>query len=78
VVGAQNQAEFRLVETGSNVGEKVIITKGVSTGESVITDGHVRLAPNSLVEVKGGPQAPATNAADAKTPAASKAGEKKL
>lgn len=78
VVNAQNQAEFRLVETGSAVGEKVIIVKGVSTGESVVTDGHVRLAPNSLVEVKGGPQAPAAKAADAKAPAASGAGEKKL
>lgn len=79
VVGAQNQAEFRLVETGSNVGDKIIITKGVSPGELVVTDGHVRLAPNSLVEVKGAAQAPETKAADAKTPgAASGTGEKKL
>lgn len=58
VVNAQNQAEFRIVETGGNVGDKIIITKGVSPGESVVTDGHVRLAPNSPVEVKGAPQAP--------------------
>lgn len=76
VVNAQNQAEFRIVETGGNVGEKIIITKGVSPGESVVTDGHVRLAPNSLVEVKGAGQAPATKTADARTPEAA-AGEKK-
>lgn len=76
VVNAQNQAEFRIVETGGNVGEKIIITKGVSPGESVVTDGHVRLAPNSLVEVKGSGQAPATKTADAKSPDAA-AGEKK-
>lgn len=76
VVNAQNQAEFRIVETGGTVGEKIIITKGVSPGEAVVTDGHVRLAPNSLVEVKGAGQAPATKTADAKTPEAA-AGEKK-
>lgn len=76
VVNSQNQAEFRLVETGGNVGDKIILTKGVSPGETVVTDGHVRLAPNSMVEVKGGPQASGTKTADAKSPEAA-AGEKK-
>jgi len=77
VVTAQNQAEFRLVETGNTVGEKIIITKGVAPGETVVTDGHVRLAPNSLVEVKGAAQAPETKTADAKASGAAGAGEKK-
>ena len=53
VVTAQNTAEFRLVETGGVVGAKTIITKGVAQGDTVVTDGHVRLAPNSPVEIKG-------------------------
>jgi multidrug efflux system membrane fusion protein len=53
VVTPQNTAEFRLVETGGVVGAKTIINKGVAQGDTVVTDGHVRLAPNSPVEVKG-------------------------
>ena len=34
-------------------GDRTIITKGAVPGDTVITDGHVRLAPNSPVEVKG-------------------------
>ncbi|MFP5222067.1 MAG: efflux RND transporter periplasmic adaptor subunit [Acidobacteriota bacterium] len=77
VVGAQNQAEFRIVETGGNAGDKIIIAKGVSPGETVVTDGHVRLAPNTLVEVKGAGQGTGTKTADAKAPAAGGAGENK-
>jgi membrane fusion protein, multidrug efflux system len=75
VVTPQSTAEFRLVETGGNVGERIILTKGVSPGETVVTDGHVRLAPNSSVEVKGAQQAPEAKTADAKAVPA--AGEKK-
>lgn len=53
VVTSQNTAEFRLVETGGVVGAKTIINKGVAQGDTVVTDGHVRLAPNSPVEIKG-------------------------
>jgi len=53
VLTPQNTAEFRLVETGGVVGDRTIVTKGVAPGDTVVTDGHVRLAPNSPVEVKG-------------------------
>ncbi|MFZ5428258.1 MAG: efflux RND transporter periplasmic adaptor subunit [Thermodesulfobacteriota bacterium] len=54
VVTPDGKAEFRLVESGGVAGGRVIIAKGLSAGETVVTDGHVRLAPGSAVEVKGG------------------------
>lgn len=71
VATAQNTAEFRLVEAGAMIGERTIITKGVAPGETVITDGHVRLAPNSQIEIKGGPppaDAKPAQAAEGKKP----------
>lgn len=74
VVTGQNTVEFRLVETGSTAGERVSVLKGVSAGETVVVDGHVRLAPGSPVEIKGAPAL-----ADGAKPgeAAKAAGEKK-
>jgi multidrug efflux system membrane fusion protein len=53
VVTPQNTAEFRLVETGGVVGARTIINKGLAQGDTVVTDGHDRLAPNSPGEVEG-------------------------
>ena len=53
VVRPDNTAEFRLVETGGVFDERTVIAKGVYAGETVVTDGHVRLAPNMAVEIKG-------------------------
>lgn len=76
VVTPQNTAQFRLVETGGITGDRFIIAKGVSAGETVVTDGHVRLAPDSPVEVRGGGQGQAAQArpgADAAKAAGGKA-----
>lgn len=59
LVTPRNTAEFKLVETGGTVGQRTIISKGLAPGDTVVTDGHVRLAPNSPVEVKDA-QAPGT------------------
>ncbi len=53
VVRPDKTAEFRLVETGGVFDGRAVIAKGVSAGETVVTDGHVRLAPNMAVEIKG-------------------------
>ncbi|MFP5238484.1 MAG: efflux RND transporter periplasmic adaptor subunit [Acidobacteriota bacterium] len=69
VVTPQNTAEFRLVETGGSIEGRTIVSKGLSGGETVVTDGHVRLAPGSAVEVKNpsaGAKAPDAKAPDAK------------
>jgi multidrug efflux pump subunit AcrA (membrane-fusion protein) len=33
--------------------QSVVIDKGVQPGESVVTDGQLRLTPKSHVEIKG-------------------------
>ncbi len=55
VVGDKNVAEFRLVETGGAVGDRFVVTKGLEPGETVVVDGHVRLAPGVPVEAKPAP-----------------------
>ena len=52
VINAQNKAEFRPVTTTRNVGNRVVIAKGVEAGERVVTDGQSRLTPNASVEIK--------------------------
>jgi len=54
VVGPDKKAEFRLVETGGISGERIIVSKGLAAGETVVTDGHVRISPGAAVEIKGG------------------------
>jgi multidrug efflux system membrane fusion protein len=74
VVTGQNTVEFRLVETGATTGERVSILKGVTAGETVVTDGHVRLAPGAPVEIKGA-GAPAVGGKPGNAPAGGKPGE---
>jgi multidrug efflux system membrane fusion protein len=52
VVDAQNKAEMRLVTTVRAVGNRVVIEKGLSAGERVITDGQSRVVPGATVEVQ--------------------------
>jgi multidrug efflux system membrane fusion protein len=41
--------EARPVTVGTNFGNKVTITKGLSAGESVVTDGQLRLFPGARI-----------------------------
>jgi len=50
-------AEVRAVVAGPSVNEEVVVTKGLASGERVVTRGQIRLAPGARVEVKGGPDA---------------------
>jgi multidrug efflux system membrane fusion protein len=51
VVGAGNKAQVRLVTPGRPFGGKTIIEKGVEPGETVVTDGQLRLAPGWTVRI---------------------------
>lgn len=51
VVTAQNTADYRPVNLGLTVGDEVVVEKGVSAGEKVVTDGQLRLFPGALVKV---------------------------
>lgn len=50
VLKSDQTVEMRTVTTGQSAGEFVEVT-GVKVGESVVTEGHIRLAPGSRVKV---------------------------
>jgi multidrug efflux system membrane fusion protein len=58
VVKADNTVENRIVTVGQTIGHESVITKGIAPGETVVTDGQLRLVPGFKVEiVKEGPDA---------------------
>jgi membrane fusion protein, multidrug efflux system len=50
VVKPDKSVETRIVELGSSDKTEVVIRKGVEAGETVVTDGQVRIVPGSRVE----------------------------
>ena len=52
VVEPDSTAAVRPVEVGRSVGDYVIVTRGVTPGETVVTDGQLRLVPGARVEIK--------------------------
>jgi multidrug efflux system membrane fusion protein len=55
VVKADQTVESRPVTTGARVDQDVVIESGVEAGETVVTEGHLRLAPGMRVRLKGAP-----------------------
>jgi multidrug efflux system membrane fusion protein len=51
VVTAENKAEMRIVTAGRVFGKKTIVEKGVAPGDTVVTDGQMRLFPGAPVQV---------------------------
>ena len=77
VVGKDNKAEMRPVETGDWNGADVVISKGLASGDQVVVDGVVKLGPGAPVQITPPASAAAApgNAAaptNAAAPAASK------
>ncbi len=54
VVKPDSTADLRPVSAGETVQGETVIEKGVSPGETVVTDGQLLLAPGSKVEIKKG------------------------
>lgn len=50
VVKPDRSVETRVVVTGSRVDEDVVIQSGLQAGETVVTEGHLRLAPGMRVQ----------------------------
>ena len=50
VVKPDQSVEPRMVTVGAMVGRRVVIEKGVSPGETVVTDGQLRLFPGARVK----------------------------
>lgn len=55
VVNADRTVESRDVTPGPQIDDKVVIDKGVAAGETVVTDGQLRLLPGVKVVVKNSP-----------------------
>lgn len=49
VVDDTNHAQVRMVQTGELFGDKWIVTSGLSAGERVIMEGHLKAKPGALV-----------------------------
>jgi multidrug efflux system membrane fusion protein len=56
VVKSDNTAESRPVKVARQVGGESVISSGITPGETVVTDGQLRLIPGIKVEVKGNSQ----------------------
>ncbi|HSP13650.1 MAG TPA: efflux RND transporter periplasmic adaptor subunit [Thermoanaerobaculia bacterium] len=52
VVKRDNGVEMRPVKVGQEVEQQTIIDNGIAAGETVVTDGQIRLTPKSKVEIK--------------------------
>jgi multidrug efflux system membrane fusion protein len=59
VVTPAHTVEVRPVVVGRTAGPVTVVAEGLAAGEQVVTDGHVRLAPGSKVEILEAPAAPA-------------------
>jgi multidrug efflux system membrane fusion protein len=57
VVKSDLSTELRPIVPGNQVGGETVIEKGLQPGESVVTDGQLRLYPGAKVEIKGQPAA---------------------
>jgi multidrug efflux system membrane fusion protein len=52
VVKPDMTAEMRPVVVDRSVGEEVVIAKGLAAGETVVTDGHLKVRPGGRVEIR--------------------------
>jgi multidrug efflux system membrane fusion protein len=51
VVKPDNTVESRVVSTGRAFGKKMVIEKGIAPGDTVVTDGQLRLFPGAHVQL---------------------------
>jgi membrane fusion protein, multidrug efflux system len=60
VVKPDQTAEMRPVVSGPRLDGKAIVESGVEPGETVVTDGHLRVVPGARVAVKADLESPGT------------------
>ncbi|GAB6111394.1 efflux RND transporter periplasmic adaptor subunit [Desulfomicrobium salsuginis] len=53
VILPDNTVEYRTVRTGLRHGDNVVVESGLSGGERIVLDGHLRLTPGAAVTVRG-------------------------
>ena len=54
VVKQDRTVEARPVTSGSRINEDIVIDRGLQAGETIVTEGHLRLAPGMRIQVRGG------------------------
>jgi len=59
VVKQDRTVEMRPVVTGTRVDQELVIDRGLEPGETVVTEGQLRLTPGSHVQVQDNREAPA-------------------
>src|SRR5579872_4874884 len=65
VVKTDHTVENRVVTVGRTLGRETEVMKGIAPGETVVTDGQLRLIPGFKVEIVTGTPAPAAAAGGA-------------
>jgi multidrug efflux system membrane fusion protein len=50
VIKPDNTVEARMVTVGQTHAGKVVVEKGIAAGESVVTDGQLRLFPGAKIQ----------------------------
>jgi membrane fusion protein, multidrug efflux system len=63
VLKPDQTVESRIVQPGETVENQIVVESGIAPGETVITDGQMRLAPGARVRVVNPVNAPPANAA---------------
>ena len=53
VVNEDRRVAQRAVETGARIEQDLVIEKGLEMGETIITEGHLRLAPGMQIALRG-------------------------
>ncbi len=54
VVKSDMSTEQRPISVGLSLGQETVVEKGLQAGEKVVTEGQLRLAPNTRVQIKKG------------------------
>jgi multidrug efflux system membrane fusion protein len=52
VVKQDNKVEYRTVTVERTIGDETVLSKGVTPGETVVTDGHLKLKDGYPVEIR--------------------------
>ena len=60
VVKQDRTVEMRPVVASTRVDQELVIDRGLQPGETVVTEGQLRLTPGSRVQVQGGRETPAS------------------
>jgi membrane fusion protein, multidrug efflux system len=63
VVNKEQKVDLRPVTVGRTTATETVIESGLTPGETIVTDGHLRLVPGSRITVKGQNDQPADSKA---------------